>query len=279
MKLPIWFFPVLVLLSNGCSSLIQKPDLEVQQVRFLQMDFDSVQLAVDVKVHNPNQVAIQFAGFDYAVNIQQNALIQGEQNTPQRIEAQGESRFEVPVRLQFQDLIKIVQDLWSKDKIAYQVLLGLDFDLPILGAVHLPLEHNGEIPIPKLPTLQVKALTLTKVSLTQANLELELMVQNPNSFGMTLKEFQYSFSVQGQNWLEGISQEMTLDQKQERPLMLPISLNFLQLGRAVYSLVTGNNPLSYQLTGNFVLQISLPFFQKDLRRSIELSNEIQVTKN
>lgn len=49
-----------------------------------------------------------------------------------------------------------------------------------------------------------------------------------------------------------------MKEKGESTIAIPISLNFLQMGTAIYQMISGNQELNYQLKGNTDLKSSLP---------------------
>ena len=82
--------PALLLLSCtlclfvGCStfnnlSSIQKPAVSVQDVRVSDFNFTEMELTYDVKVKNPNAVAVKMLGYDHNLDINQNTLVKGDQ--------------------------------------------------------------------------------------------------------------------------------------------------------------------------------------------------------
>lgn len=257
---------------------MQKPTVELEDVRFLSMDFESVQLAFDLKVHNPNRVGITLASWNHDFQLYHHSLLKSEQNVPQLIDAQQSSKMEVPVQIRFQDVFKIVQELSQQDVLRYQLFTRFGFDVPLLGRVEVPLEKEGEIPLPRLPDFQIKTLRLSSISLTKAELSLDLNIKNPNTFALTLPEFRYQFAVQNQSWIETTT-TVSLDSKKETVVTVPIALNFLQIGRSVYTLLTSDQPLNCKLSGNFVVQLGLPYFKKDLRFPLELQNQVPLERS
>ncbi len=278
MKINCLFFYLVILFNVvGCVSM-QKPEVELEAVRFLSMDFESVQLAFDLKVHNPNRIGITLSNWDHDFQLYGHSLLKSEQKTPQSIDALMSSKFEVPVQIRFQEVFQIVKELSQQDTLRYHLFTHFGFDVPLLGRVEIPLEKEGDIPLPKIPEFQIKTLRLNDISLTKAELVLEMNIKNPNTFALSLPEFRYQFLVQNQPWVETNS-SISLEAKKENTISVPISLSFLQMGRSVYTLLTGNQPLNCKLSGNFVIQIALPFFKKDLHFPLELQAQVPLQKS
>ncbi len=85
----------------GCAGLrhmlqVQKPILHVDQVRMAGLSLDAVQLAVDVKIHNP--MAVHLAGFDYDFQLNGLSFLRRDHEKPLEIPAQGQGKIEIPIQ-------------------------------------------------------------------------------------------------------------------------------------------------------------------------------------
>jgi LEA14-like dessication related protein len=137
--------------------------------------------------------------------------------------------------------------------------MDLGFNLPVLGVTRIPLHTSGNFPTMKLPSVQLSALKLQNISFSGADLLLKLKVDNPNGWSMNVNSMNYTLNINGTKWLSGTStQNMSLAEHQESTIDIPFSLNFMEMGRSIYNLLTGEKTLSYTLTGAADLKSSLP---------------------
>lgn len=267
----------------GCATLqqlanIQQPQLNVENVRLTGMSFETLDLAFDIKIKNPNPLAINLAGFDYDFQINDASFLKGQQNQPMAIQAMGESAVQIPLTLTFKDLYSTFQALKNEDSSAYKLLGGLSFNLPVLGATRLPISKSGKLPNLKLPDVKIAALKLNKLSFSGADLELKLNVVNPNTFNFLLSKLNYDFAVNGKSWVKGITQNaLQVKEKGESTIAIPISLNFLEMGSTIYQMISGNQKLNYKLLGNLDLKSSLPLLGA-VSLPIDRSGELNILK-
>lgn len=275
MIVPILFLSSLSLFLS-CSTLqeltqIEKPDVAVQKVHLTGLSFQNISLSFDIGIHNPNKLGISLAGFTYQLFLNNNSFLQGNQDEAVDIEALGNSTIEVPVTMGFSDIYKTFSSLQKQDSTSYRIDFGLLFNLPVLGKTTLPLKKEGTLPLLKLPSVRVASLTVQKLNLTGATLNLRLQLNNPNSLDLLLQKINYNFMVNGNSWLNGISSSpQNLASHDNSYLNIPVSLNFLQMGQTVYQMISGQQEINYDLSGdlnlgssNELLQnISLPFNQE-----------------
>ncbi len=247
---------------------MKKPQLSVQQMRMTGLSFQNVDLAFDVKIDNPNSLSISLEGFDYDFLINDNQFLKGAQETKTTIQARQASIVEVPVSLSFQDIYDTYQSLKTTDSSSYQIKMGLKFNLPIIGETRIPVSTSGYLPLLKIPTVKVESLSLKKMSLSGADLELKVRVENANALRLVMNNFNYRFNVNGQNWLQGkTSRPVDIQSAGNSTVTLPVTLNLLQMGQSVYQLLSGSQAVKYQFQGNMDLsssnqllkQVNLPF--------------------
>jgi len=278
----IGFF-LMLLLFLSCAALqqianIQQPKLDVQNVRFTDMSFEDIDLVFDIKIKNPNLLSATLAALDYDFQINDASFLKGQQDKQISILANGESTVEIPLTLNFKNLYNTFQALKNQDSSAYKLVCGLSFNLPVLGATRIPVSKSGSLPNLKLPDVSIGALKLNKISLSGADLELKLNVKNANTFSFLLNKLNYDFAVNGKTWVKGLSQnQMPVKEKGESTIAIPISLNFLEMGTAIYQMISGNQKLNYQLKGNVDLNSSLPLLGQ-VSLPLDRAGEINISR-
>jgi LEA14-like dessication related protein len=263
----ISFLLITIFSINQCAEMInilnqaniQKPVVNLSDVKMTGLSFDSVDLLFHIDIDNPNNVGIKLAGFDYDLQIEDNSFINGKQDNGLAIKANGSEIIKLPLTLKFKDIyntFSIVKDL---DSVQYKLNSGLSFNLPVLGDIRIPVTKSGNIPTLKLPSINFKKLKMDQIKLTGADLTLQINIDNHNAFAFILKNIDYKLNVAGTQWIDGkMNQSMNISAKQENIINIPISLNFLSMGQSVYNIVNGNQSLNYSLKGNADMGSSLP---------------------
>ena len=256
---------------NSCAGIrglaesagVQEPQVDIVGAKVTGLSFQNADLMFDIRIDNPNPVGIKLAGFDYDFLINDNTFVNGDQHEGIEIKAQGEHTVHLPLSVEFSSLYNAFQSLRERDTSSYQLNCGFSFDVPILGLVRIPVSTKGDLPLLKFPQVSLDKLSLKNLGLTGADLELSVRLNNPNAFSMLLERFNYQFLVNGQPWASGdASHTVELVKKGESLLLIPISLNFLQVGQSVYEMLTGDEELNYNFTGDFYVTSTLPLFKK-----------------
>jgi len=238
---------------------IRRPQVEFVGARLTGLSFDRATIVFEVNIQNPNSLGVKLAGFGYDLIINDHSFLHGREEKEVEIEARGENVIDIPVTISYQHLYQVLQTLRHQNSAAYRLNCDFSLVLPVLGVVQIPVSKTGDFPLPKLPTVSLEKLQMKRLSLSGADLVFGVRVDNPNAFAMTLEGMQYQLMVDGQPWASGeTGQRISLPQKRDDLLEIPITLDFIRMGQAVYQSLSEGRRLDYQFRGDLDLTASLP---------------------
>jgi len=281
-KIPL--LALFVLFIASCSALkdlasVQKPKLSVTDAKISDASLTDLELTFDVEVDNPNVVSINLASYNYDFLISDRTFVNGNQSLGTTILSNNKSIVQIPVRFTYEDLFKTFSDIRDKDETNYELKSVIGVDLPVLGFTEIPLEKSGTFPVIKKPSISASRLTVKNISFTNADLELVLNIENPNAFGISLKDTDYSISINGLKSISGKSlNPIVIKEKNSGTITVPVSLNFIQLGRSAYNLITSDQPMEYTLSGSTEIESPLPFF-KTSSYNFDRSGNVNIFNN
>ncbi len=256
-------------LLTHCASLrditqsIRKPRVRITAVELEALSFSGVTLRFDVQIDNPNPIGIELSGFDYELEIEKNPFLSGEVDQKLSIAARGQSVVPIPVDLDFDQLLNTFAELAGKEEARLRLSAGFSFDLPIVGEVRIPVSSKASVPIIRVPRLEVSSLRLEHISLSGANLVLDLELENPNSFAVFIESLEYRFQVEDRDWASGLRQEaVRLPKRRPVTMEVPINLDFFAVGAAVYESIMSGEALRYKLAANVEVGTELAVLKK-----------------
>jgi LEA14-like dessication related protein len=268
MKYPKLKAPLLAfaLMLTGCAELekyteVIKPTAKLTDSRLANIDFEKADLVFDLAVENPNPVAINLAGLNYDLKIENHSLLSGVTARGVEIKPASTSTVQVPVSLEFDDLKKLPGEIWKQDRLGYQLDTEFVVDLPVIGNYAIPVSKQGELPVPKLPVIKLKDLQVKQLSLTAADVVARVEVENPNDFELGFSDFNYQLNVNQQSWGEGsINQGKSVPKKGKSTIDIPVKLNLMSMGQTAYHMLSKKQPLEYKLTGGMTVDTGMEMF-------------------
>ncbi len=275
-----------VLMLGGCSQLlqivnrlqVQKPTAKVESAKLTSLSFSDAQMAFRVRVNNPNGIKINMAGLDYNLDVNSHSLVSGVQNNALSIFPHDSSVVTVPVTLNYKKIWAAIKSLSNKEKSFYNLSLGLSFDLPVLGKVRIPVKFKGQIPLLKMPKIQLKGIRLNSFSWSGANLMMDIRVKSMGGIPLLLKGLNYRFSANGMDWISGrLSHSKQIKSAGETVISVPFKLNFIQMGRAVYNIIANDAPVDYALRGRMKIGADNPLL-KPVEINFDDISKIKISK-
>ena len=251
------------MLLTGCAEMTKyaeviKPTAKLTGTRLANINFDQADLVFDLAVDNQNPVAIDLAGLKYDLKIEDQSLVSGVTAQGLRIDAASKSAVQLPVTLKFEDLKKLPGELWKRDSFAYQLDTQFVVKLPVIGEYSIPVSKQGELPVPKIPSVRLKTVNINKLSLQTADLVARVEINNPNAFDLGLSQLNYQLQINQQQWAQGnVKQLNPIPKKSAGIVDIPVTLDLLTAGRAAYTVLMQKQPVAYQLTGDVTLDTGI----------------------
>ena len=244
---------VFLALLGGCAGLRdaldpRPPEVTLVGAELTGVSFNYAELVVDVAIDNPNAIAIDLAGFDYRLRADGRTLLEGEQDSGLELAAQDRTTISIPLRIAFGNLAGVLGSLSGRDAIDYDVRLGLDFDVPVLGRRHAVVETEGTLPVPQRPRISLRSLQLQRLDFGGAELRASLDIANPNAFALRLERLDYRLEVNGEAWARGsTTAPLRVAPEGRGTLTLSLAVDFEQVGSRAYTLLARGQPLDYRL--------------------------------
>ena len=247
---------------------VKEPNASVQEVKLTALSLQKADILFDIAVENPNSMGIHLSGLDYDLQFNKASFLKGQKEKDLHIPARGKSNIQIPLTLTYSEVYKVVKSFADLDTIPYRLDLQIGVKVPVLGKLKIPVTKKGSVPNIKMPSISLKGIKLDKIGFSGADLHFMININNPNALNFLTNNLHYSLDVNGRNWIKGLlDKPLKIKKKGKQTITLPVSLNFLEMGSAVYQMLSGNQKLEYHLRGkadfksdfSLLQSFSLPF--------------------
>jgi len=109
----------------------------------------------------------------------------------------------------------------------------------------------------KEPAITVNRIVISPHSLTEMTLIIGLEVKNPNRFDLTLKSFEYTVFLNGEEVGTGrLEKELLIPSQAVAQVEAPVAATFKNLGGSLMALITVND-LPYKIAGKAIVTMAL----------------------
>jgi LEA14-like dessication related protein len=226
---------ILSFLTLGCEQADPfLPTVSFDRMDVIDLDFDGVSADFVFEVYNPNPIAVSAARFDYALAFADVDLLSGDEPDGWQFAASGTSELTLPTEFGFATLFELVDAVRGQDEIEFALTGAFGFDTP-LGPLDLSFAESGGFPAPRRPTISLKRLAIDELTLFGADLLLELAIDNDHGSRLEFHDLNWNVDLAGISFTgERVDQWGEIDGATTGILSLPISVDFLSAGQALY---------------------------------------------
>jgi len=234
-----------------------KPTADVSGIHIPSINLKKLEIVVDVLITNPNPVPIPLVDIDYLVESNGRKLVSGLIPDAGTIRAHGSETVKIPITIIYDDIKDTYDDIKPGSIIPYKIKVGLIADVPVFGKLTLPLEKEGEIPVPYKPDVDLDKVEFDSFSFEETSATLHMKLENKNDFDLGLNALEYEV------WLSGVSivnAKLSKSAKVEKNgisyIQLPVSFRPKDFGSALWDMIRGKGA-GYAMKGN--LDMDSPF--------------------
>lgn len=234
-----------------------KPTADVTAIHIPKINLEKAEIVVDVLIKNPNPIPIPLIDINYLIESDGRKLVSGLIPDAGTIKAHGEETVKIPVHLIYDDIKSTYDDIKPGSIIPYKVKVDLIVDVPVIGRLTLPLEKNGEIPIPYKPDVDLEKIKFERFSFEETVAVLHLKLENLNDFDLGLNALDYEV------WLSDVSiggaeikESTTIKKKGISYIDVPITFRPKDFGSALWDMIRGRGT-GYTIKGH--VDVDTPF--------------------
>jgi len=134
---------------GGLANVV-RPQVDLTDVKVLGTTLTEADLLFQFQVDNPNALALVLDGIGYRLRLNGQPLLDGRHDERTQIAANGRSLIELPVTVRYEDVYKVLRSFENRRNPDYALDADFRFDVPILGAVTVPVTKRGQIPLDRL---------------------------------------------------------------------------------------------------------------------------------
>jgi LEA14-like dessication related protein len=128
----------------------------------------------------------------------------------------------------------------KKVKIHYKILYLFVFCIIFISCLSWVIE---------MPSFTLRGVTLRPISLGQMNLLLDLDVQNPNRFDLTVQSFEYAVYLGGEEIGNGrLGKALLIPSSSTLQIQVPVAVGFKDLSGSLTAILKGGD-LPYKIEG------------------------------
>lgn len=132
---------------SGCAAVVTSPKVRLQQINPTGIDSAGLNIEVNLLVNNPNRFDLTLQNCSYTLQVAGLPFGSGATHQTTTFPGYKETQIKIPVRIRHADLLELLKRQLDLDHTPYHLIAVLQVDTP-LGVSSIPLDHQGQLPIP-----------------------------------------------------------------------------------------------------------------------------------
>lgn len=239
-----------LILIGGCAGLneiVQEPQVRFKKVVPTDFSLAGARFNFSFDVHNPNPLGLNLSQVTYALALNHHPLASGNLNQGITLPARGSAPLEIPLSLNFKDLLAAAADLGSSPKLPYQ-LAGKIY----VGPLAIPYDVKGDLELPRLPRVELAGVQIRELSLSGARLACQVRLTNRNAIPLKLGQLAYHLQLGDAQIAAGETATLApLKASGSDTVRIDTRVSFREVGMGLLKLLQGGGNSAYTLKGSF----------------------------
>jgi len=234
-----------------------KPDADIAGFNIPVLNTKRAEIIIDVLITNPNPIPIPLVDMIYEISSDGRKLCSGTIPDAGTVHAHGKETVKIPLTLIYKDIVDTFDDIEPGQILPYLAKVTMLIDVPVIGRVTIPLEKEGEIPIPHNPDVDLDKIDWDHLSLEETSATLHLTLKNLNKFDIGINSFEYDLQIADVS-IGNASLKESTEVKGEGvgKLQVPITFRPKDFGGALWDIMRGRGT-GYTMVG--AINVDTPF--------------------
>ena len=236
--------------------MVKAPEVQLKSAVFSAIDFTGLTLLNTLEVKNNIAIDIPLPKIDWDLLVSNNPFVNGSVKSSGSLKSRAATEVQFPVSFTYTNLIKSIAAL-TDNNARYKIKMTVYIPVPVLGELSWPFEHEGKIPIMRLPDITIAAapsVSFTYGSVpgipTGGNITLALNVKNNSNVTVKVNDFSYVLKIANTSLSKGgITGNPSINPGATEKITIQLSLSLNDITSIGANVLKGN--FNYNLTGNY----------------------------
>jgi LEA14-like dessication related protein len=231
----------------------KEPEVKLKSVDFTGIDFTGLTLLSKLDVKNNISIDIPFPKIDWDLLVISRPFVDGVIQSEGFLKSKESTEVQFPVNFTYANLISAITGL-NDDNARYKINMIAHIPVPGLRDLSWPFEHEGKIPLLRVPDITVAAAPKATINysgiIPTGSIDFALNVKNNSNVDVTVNELSYDFKVNSASLSKGeIPGKPRINPGNTEKITVNFPMTASEIVTVGIGAITGN--FNYILTGNY----------------------------
>ncbi len=199
-------------------------------------------LAFKAELSNPTADAVLLGGVSYALEVEGKRVFEGTVPGGIDVPAGGTASLPLPGRFRYADVPGVAAKIALKKGVPYRLAASAAVRTPA-GDVSVPVAHEGELSVPKLPGFGLAGLRIASLNPFDAAVEVKVELENGNTFALPAGVLRYRITVAEGELASAEGVLPSLGPGAKATVAIPVKISVKKAGKGVFKALKGDAAL------------------------------------
>lgn len=240
----VWWFVAAALGLSGCAGLgvedvYRSPEFQHQSSQLTALSWQQLDGRSRVTITNPNAYSLPIQSLQAELWLDGQPWLQLDSPPISGLPAGRATSVDLDWSLAVSGLADRAAQAYEAGEVELTLHLAPTVDVPVMGSRRLQWEQSFSVPVPRLPKVQLADWRVESLSLSSLTLELDLLVDNPNRFGLATGPVELAVR-QGSESVSAVSlSPLSMGSGEKRLQSTRLRLDYGDLGSSLVSALRG----------------------------------------
>jgi LEA14-like dessication related protein len=199
-------------------------------------------VAFTAELSNPTAEPVLLGGLSYALDVEGKRVFEGSVPGGVDVPAGGTASVPLPGRFRYADVPGVAAKIALKKAVPYRLAVAAAVRTS-RGDVSIPVAHDGELSVPKLPGFGLAGLRIASMNPFDAAVEVKVEVENGNTFALPAGLLRYRITVAEGELASAEGVLPAIGPGAKAIVAIPVKLSVKKAGKGVFKALKGDAAL------------------------------------
>jgi LEA14-like dessication related protein len=230
----------LAVLLVGCANLsltdvYQSPTFEYQSTSIRDVSFTELSGRSVISISNPNPYQLPISQLGAELWLEGRPWLSLDNSAVSGLPASQSVAVDFNWELVFDQLLSRASQAYQQGEADFTLKLAPTVNVPVLGPQTLSWSSTFTVPVPKAPSVSLRSWSLSSASLTKVSLNVDLAINNPNSFAVVTDNLKLDVGSGSSSFAQLGLSDAQIKARGTSVQTVELTLNLVDTGLALFS--------------------------------------------
>ncbi|WP_018344527.1 LEA type 2 family protein [Cytophaga aurantiaca] len=255
------------------------PSITIAKVDLIKLTSERADLLAHIQLVNNVPIGISIDSITYVIFVENEKIGKSSYAEPINIDANDTSTITIPLSINYKERIELFERLRKEGRDSSMLKIDAILYSSLIPKGSAKIKIEKKIPLILIPKIEVKKFKIEKLTTSETELGIDLLVLNNNTTQFSFSNFKYRIKIEDEKEILGeIPGTIQIKPNDSTSVHIPVQLSFKQISRTLADYIKKGKKMKYDITITTKPQTDIHSL-KDSELMIHSNGEIGMLEN